>query len=119
MINSQVSSLSTPHSLHFLRTFLLTCFVKTFCGRLFWTHFVTAYFGNLLWTLFVDTFCGHFFVHTYVDTLYEYFFSFNVLPPHFCQVWYRCYFPHQSRDSVSPVHRILLNSLIFLAIKSY
>ena len=29
------------------------------------------------------------------------------LSVHFCPFWYRCYYPHRSRDSVSPVCGIL------------
>ena len=71
---------------------------------------------SFLWAFLVDTLFGPFLkVYIYIfETLKFYFISFYFIWTHlkqifvhFCPFWYQCYYQHQSRDSVSPVCRIM------------
>ena len=82
--------------MHHRMQFLWTLFVDTLCKHFFLPLFVNTYCQQFLSTLFVNTFCDPF-----LWTLFCGPFLWTHFDPFF--FWYWCYYPHRSKDTLSPV----------------
>ena len=86
----------------------LSLFVDSFCGHFCGHFFVDSFFGHFLWTLFLDNFCEHclwiLFLHIPPPKKVKLKNKKKIaLSCQFLSSLYRCYYPHRSRDSVSPI----------------